>query len=90
MLDRRQLLRNAALLGLALPGTAALLGGCRAPLVSSKVHDPANGRPWQCQYCGHLTRSDQDLSGESCPRCWHEEFEPISEKELEQALAAQS
>lgn len=84
-MDRRAFMKA---LPLSLAGIAGLItaGGCAAPLVSSNVWDTANGVPWRCQNCGHLTRSDQDLTNTRCPRCGQRMLARITEEELEQRL----
>jgi len=84
-MDRRAFIK---VLPASIAGIVALLslGGCAAPLVSSKVWDPGNGSPWLCRNCGHLTRSDKDLTNTRCPRCGQRMLARISEDEMEQRL----
>ncbi len=63
-----------------------LVKGCMAPLVSQKVFDQSNGQPWRCENCGHLTRSDTDLTDVRCPRCGKKQFSRISEEQLQEYL----
>jgi DNA-directed RNA polymerase subunit RPC12/RpoP len=82
---RRQFLGSA---GLAVAGGTALalgLGGCAA-LVSPTV-TAEKSQAWRCEDCGHLTRSDKDLSASRCPRCHRKGvFTKISEAELQTFL----
>lgn len=67
-----------------LAGSAAflLLGGCIAPRISPAVSEE-KAQAWRCGNCGHLTRSDQDLTDTRCPRCKRKGFLVIiTEKEL--------
>ena len=84
-MDRRAFIK---MLGAGVAGVALLLsgGGCAAPLVSSKAWDKANGSPWRCQNCGHLTRSDEDLTNTRCPHCTQRMLTRITEEEMEQRL----
>jgi DNA-directed RNA polymerase subunit RPC12/RpoP len=84
-MDRRAFLRGLA--G-SLAGIVALVsaGGCAAPPVSSRAWDKAKGTPWRCQSCGHLTRSDEDLTNVRCPQCGRRTLQRISEEEMEQRL----
>jgi len=84
-MDRRQFLSS---MGVALAGSAAILvtaGGC-ASLVSPTVAGQKS-QAWRCGNCGHLTRSDQDLTDTRCPRCFRKGFmKKITEKELQNYL----
>lgn len=84
-MQRRQFLRSALSLPLMFP-VLGLLTAC-APRISQLVHDPANGEPWRCAHCGHLTRSSTDISGDRCPRCGRRHLSRISEEELAARLA---
>jgi DNA-directed RNA polymerase subunit RPC12/RpoP len=85
-MDRRHFLSS---IGVALAGSAALLvtaGGCVAPRVSPSVTGQ-KAQAWRCENCGHLTRSDGDLTDTRCPRCFRKGFmKKITEKELEDYL----
>jgi DNA-directed RNA polymerase subunit RPC12/RpoP len=80
-MDRRWFLK--AVLG---SSVLVFIEGCRAPLVSRKVFDQGNGQPWRCGNCGHLTRSDVDLTGTRCPRCFEKRLVRISEEQLQEYL----
>lgn len=83
-MTRRGLLKKA-LLGAA--GIVGLIcGGCMAPRVSPRVADKANGAPWRCEFCGHLTRSADDLTDTRCPRCGRKRLRRISEEEAQKLL----
>ena len=85
-MDRRQFLSS---MGVALAGSAAILvtaGGCVAPLVSPSVTEQKS-QAWRCGNCGHLTRSDQDLTNTRCHHCFRKGFmKKITEKELQDYL----
>lgn len=81
---RRPVLKSA---GVALAfGLPAMMSGCVAPRISPKAMDKGNGKPWRCGYCGHLTRSQNDLSTERCPRCRRKELRPVGESEFAEYL----
>ncbi|MCA1796028.1 MAG: hypothetical protein ABR516_00005 [Desulfuromonadaceae bacterium] len=87
-MDRRTFLTT---LGFGLAGSVTLLcaGGCIAPRVSPEVYDDSSMQAWRCGNCGHLTRSDQDLTSERCPRCKRKGyFVRITHKELQNYLKA--
>ena len=88
-MDRRNFLKK---LSMSVAGVAglSLLAGCIAPRVSPTVADKSNGQPWRCQHCGHLTRSNEDLSNVRCPRCKKKRFAKISEEELQEWLDKES
>lgn len=67
-------------------GTLAITNGCMAPLISSTARQKSAGDPWQCQNCGHLTRTNEDISGTRCPRCTQRMLQQISEEEMAAAL----
>lgn len=67
-------------------GTIAIINGCMAPLISSTARQKNAGDPWQCQNCGHLTRTNEDISGTRCPRCTQRMLKQISEEEMAAAL----
>jgi len=72
----------------ALTGSLALLlcGSCVAPLISPAVSEK-KAQAWRCGNCGHLTRSDQDLTDKRCPRCRRKGFlTKITEQELQDFL----
>ena len=85
-MNRRQFLKSV---GVAVAGSAALVcisGGCVAPRVSATVSEQTS-QAWRCEYCGHLTRSSQDLTDTRCPRCMRKGFlKKITEKELQDYL----
>jgi predicted RNA-binding Zn-ribbon protein involved in translation (DUF1610 family) len=89
-MHRRTFLRSVtAITAAAAAGlTSFTIAGCGAPRVSPKARDQSAGEPWQCQHCGHLTRSQEDLSDDRCPRCYRRQLRRISEEEMAQALAA--
>jgi len=81
-MDKRNFLKSVCVI---LAGSAACLlsGGCIAPLVSPRVSNK-NLQAWRCGNCGHLTRSDQDLTTTRCPRCHHKGFfTRITEEDLQ-------
>ena len=83
---RRQFLSS---MGAALAGASALLatvGGCVAPRVSPSVGEQKL-QAWRCEHCGHLTRSERDLTDTRCPRCFRKGvLKKITEKELQAYL----
>ena len=72
--------------GVLAVGPLVVAGGCIAPRISSTAYDTANGQPWRCEVCGHLTRSNDDLTETRCPRCRKRRLRRISEEELKKAL----
>jgi DNA-directed RNA polymerase subunit RPC12/RpoP len=85
MMDRRNFLVSVCA---ALAGSAGLLflGGCIAPLISPAVKDQES-QAWRCDNCGHLTRSDRDLTNTRCPRCKRKGFlKRITEQELQDCV----
>ena len=88
-MDRRGFLSRTLAGTLGIAGLV-LVGGCMAPRVSEKVFDKSNGRPWRCGNCGHLTRSDTDLTGVRCPRCGQKRLARISEEELQEYLKSEA
>lgn len=72
--------------GILSVGTLAITNGCMAPLISSTARQKSSGDPWQCQNCGHLTRTNEDISGTRCPRCTQRMLKQISEEEMAAAL----
>jgi DNA-directed RNA polymerase subunit RPC12/RpoP len=85
-MTRRGLLKNVIVCAAGALGLT-VSGGCMAPRVSPKVADESNGAPWRCEFCGHLTRSDTDLSDTRCPRCRRKRLRRISEEEAQKLLA---
>jgi len=83
-MTRREAFRKLCLCATGILGLAA---GCMAPRVSPKAADKANGAPWRCEFCGHLTRSDADLADTRCPRCRRKRLRRISEEEAQKLLA---
>jgi DNA-directed RNA polymerase subunit RPC12/RpoP len=83
--SRRQFLKSA---GLSVAAGAALVfgaSGC-ASLVSPTVAD-SKAQAWHCGNCGHLLRSDKDLTGTRCPRCFRKGFlKRITEEEMQAYL----
>jgi DNA-directed RNA polymerase subunit RPC12/RpoP len=84
-MDRRAFIK---VLGAGAAGVVLLVmgTGCPAPLVSSRAWDGAKGSPWRCLNCGHLTRSDEDLTNIRCPHCGTRMLTRITEEEMEQRL----
>jgi len=81
-MDKRDFLKYALN---TLAGSAALLflSGCIAPRISTTV-SKEKVQAWRCGNCGHLTRSEQDLTNTRCPRCQRKGFiAKITEKELQ-------
>ena len=67
-----------------------LSGGCVAPRVSPTISENKS-QPWRCEHCGHLTRSDDDLTDTRCPRCMRKGvMKKITEEELTKYLAAEN
>jgi DNA-directed RNA polymerase subunit RPC12/RpoP len=71
--------------GFALLSSYTFLTGCMAK-VSSAANDESQGTPYQCERCGYLTRSHDDLTDVRCPRCQSKQLRKISEVEMEKAL----
>ena len=70
----------------ALGSMAVLLSAGCAALISPAVSDQTS-QAWRCGNCGHLTRSDQDLTDTRCPRCGRKGFlARITEKDLQNYL----
>lgn len=83
-MNRRQFIKSVCV---TLAGGAALVfsGGC-APRVSPVVSEEKS-QAWRCENCGHLTRSDEDLTDTRCPRCMRKGFMVrISEAQLRDYL----
>ena len=86
--SRRAFLRTVSLgvAGGAILGFGA--GGCVA-LVSPTVKD-SKAQAWRCGNCGHLLRSDKDLTGTRCPMCYRKGFmKRITEEDLQGYLKLQ-
>jgi len=82
-MSKRRFLRSLSLAVGAASVPLFLAGGCVAPRVSSAVSE-LKTQPWRCEYCGHLTRSDQDLTATRCPRCKRKgSIKKITEEELQ-------
>jgi DNA-directed RNA polymerase subunit RPC12/RpoP len=84
-MDRRNFLISACI---AMAGSLAVLfsGGCVAPLISPAVSEQTS-HAWRCGNCGHLTRSDRDLTDTRCPRCGRKGFlRRITAQELQDYL----
>ena len=85
-MTRREFVKSV---GAAAAGSAALMAtsrGCVAPRVSLTV-EGSKSQAWRCQNCGHLTRSDQDLTDTRCPRCYRKGYmKRITEAELQTYL----
>ena len=64
------------------------LQGCAVSRVSEAALDPERGKAWRCQTCGYLTRSDEDLSKEFCPRCMTKKLREVTEEEFTKWLNA--
>jgi len=89
-MNRRVFLRTMLLGIVASVPLAAFLGGCVAPRISTSVSENKS-QPWRCEHCGHLTRSDADLTDTRCPRCMRKGvMKKITEEELTKYLAAES
>lgn len=84
-MNRRDFLVSAC--ALAAVNLAMLCsGGCVAPLISPAVSENTS-QPWRCGNCGHLTRSERDLTDTRCPRCRRRGFlAKITEEELQDCL----
>lgn len=63
--------------------------GCMlmVPEVSKKARDPRNGDPWQCTFCGYVTRSRDDISNTRCPRCMRKKMTLINEEDMQKVFA---
>lgn len=84
-MNRRSFFKHL-LSGIAGLGTLVFINSCMAPLISAAARDKSAGDPWQCQNCGHLTRSKEDLTGTRCPRCTQRMLKKITEEEMAAAL----
>ena len=84
-MDRREFFKYL-LTGILAVGAMVSATGCMAPLISATARDKLAGDPWQCMNCGHLTRTQEDLSGTRCPRCTQRMLKKITEEEMAQAL----
>ncbi len=84
-MNRREFLKSACVA--AVGATFVFMaGGCVAPRISPTV-SAEKSQAWRCEYCGHLTRSSQDLSEARCPRCMRTgHLKKITEKELQAYL----
>jgi len=83
---RRRFLRSLCVSIGAVSVSLFMAGGCVAPRVSPTVSE-LKTQVWLCGYCGHLTRSDEDLTSTRCPRCKRKGFmKTITEKELQDRL----
>ena len=83
-MNRREFLKLT--FGIAVAGVSlAMVSGCAAR-INESVYQKDQGSPWRCSHCGYLTRSKEDLSDTSCPRCMRRDLEKISEQELEEAI----
>ena len=63
-----------------------LLSGCMSRVGKDAV-DKEKGEPYRCGRCGYLTRSQTDLTGTRCPRCYSKKIAEISEEEMAKQLA---
>lgn len=88
-MNRRTFIKNA---GFAVVAVVAgvFSHGCVAPKVDSSAYDDKNGDPWRCEFCGHLTRSKNDLSETRCPRCMKKKLRRITEEEFRNDLSEAS
>ena len=75
----------AILVEAGLPAALASLAGC-VGRIGSTVESKKGEQPWRCSYCGHLLRSNDDMSQKRCPRCYHKNLGKITEEELQQYL----
>ncbi|NCC49796.1 MAG: hypothetical protein EOM20_01140 [Spartobacteria bacterium] len=86
---KRHFLKSMLALSVGVP-MLVLLGGCIAPRVSPDVSE-SKAQPWRCEHCGHLTRSDADLTDARCPRCMRKKvMKKITEAQLQEYLKAES
>ncbi len=73
-MSRRNFLKNLLIAVSGVISFSLLAGGCLiAPLVSPKIKEEKS-QPWRCEFCGHLTRSEVDLTNNRCPRCKRKGF----------------
>jgi len=84
-MTRREML-NSTLLRLGCGATVLELSGCVSRIEDS-ARDPAFGKPWRCRKCGHLIRSNEDLTNVRCPRCLTKNYQRISENAMQKYLA---
>ena len=68
----------------------SFLSGCIAPHISPSAGNQDNGDPWRCGNCGHLTRSNIDISSERCPRCFSKRLARVTEEEFSKYLEFKS
>lgn len=61
--------------------------GCIAPRISETAWVKTAGSPYRCEKCGHLTRSETDITAERCPRCRARMMRKITEEEMANYLA---
>ena len=61
----------------------ALLSGCATRTINPSVMEKEEEQPWRCGKCGLLLRSDDDMTGRRCPRCYSKQLTKITEAELE-------
>ena len=79
-MDRRSFVKG---LGLSAVGVAGLLSGCAVKTINPSVTKKEKEQPWRCGKCGLLLRSDEDMAGRRCPRCYAKKLAKITEAELE-------
>lgn len=70
-------------------GLSLFANGCLAK-VSKEAENKSFGKPYRCDSCGYLTRSDKDLTGTRCPRCFSKQMKEISESEMTKYLSEEN
>ena len=72
----------------AVAGVAGAVTGCMMKTINPSVKRKTDEQPWRCANCGHLLRSDEDMTDKRCPRCYAKEMYKISEAELKKYMKA--
>ncbi len=85
-MKRRDFFRVILLGGICIAG-AVFFSGCIAPRISDTAWVKTAGSPYRCEKCGHLTRSETDITAERCPRCRARMMRKITEKQMANYLA---
>ncbi len=60
--------------------------GCVMRTIGVSITEKPKEQPWRCAKCGHLLRSNEDMSAERCPRCYAKKLGKITEAELQDYL----
>lgn len=85
-MNRRDFFRMLIAGGIGITG-AVFLGGCIAPRISDTAWVKTAGSPYRCEKCGHLTRSETDITADRCPRCRARMMRKITEQQMANYLA---